>query len=160
MDAPAYPTGYRRAPRDRGSVPAGLRDRAPVTGQVGTAGAGKTGQRGDPDSGTAAAPVPAPEPEPAPGRSPTASACEPYREVIEIWLGQGRNAKAIWQDLVDDHGFRGAYQSVKRFVGKLRGSRPPEARVVIETPPGEDYGEFRVMVRSALPDGRFEHWTR
>jgi len=97
-----------------------------------------------PDSGAPAAPVPVPEPESAPGRSPTASACEPYREVIEIGLGQGRNAKAIWQDLVDDHGFRGAYQSVKRFVGKLRGSRPPEARVVIETPPGEeaqvDYG--------------------
>jgi hypothetical protein len=75
-----------------------------------------------PDSGAPAAPVPVPEPEPGPGRSPTASACEPYREVIEIGLGQGRNAKAIWQDLVDDHGFRGAYQSVKRFVGKLRGS--------------------------------------
>jgi transposase len=64
--------------------------------------------------------------------------------VIEIGLGRGRNAKAIWQDLVDGHGFRGAYQSVKRFVGKLRGVRPPEARVVIETPPGEetqvDYG--------------------
>jgi transposase len=97
-----------------------------------------------PDSGAPAAPDSVPESEPAPGRSPTASACEPYREAIEIWLGQGRNAKAIWQDLVDDHGFRGAYQSVKRFVGKLRGSRPPEARVVIETPPGEeaqvDYG--------------------
>jgi transposase len=60
----------------------------------------------------------------APGRGPTASPCEPCREVIEIGLGQGRNAKAIWQDLVDDHGFRGAYQSVQRFVGKLRGSGP------------------------------------
>jgi len=91
-----------------------------------------------PDSGVS------PNPVPAPGRSPTASACEPYREVIEAGLGKGRNAKAIWQDLVSDHGFRGAYQSVKRFVGKLRGSRPPEARVVIETAAGEeaqvDYG--------------------
>ena len=80
----------------------------------------------------------------APGRSPTASSCEPYREFIEAELGKGRNGKAIWQDLVDDHGFRASYQSVKRFVGKLRGYRPPEARVVIETPPGEeaqvDYG--------------------
>ena len=45
---------------------------------------------------------------------------------------------------MDDHGFRGAYQSVKRFAGKVRGCRSPEARVVIETPPGEeahvDYG--------------------
>jgi hypothetical protein len=33
------------------------------------------------------------------------SACEPYRELIEQGLGRGRNAMAIWQDLVSDHGF-------------------------------------------------------
>ena len=79
-----------------------------------------------------------------PSRSPSASACEPYREAVELALLQGRNAKAIWQDLVDVHGFSGSYQSVKRFVGKLQASRPPEARVVIETAAGEegqvDYG--------------------
>ncbi len=78
------------------------------------------------------------------GRSPSASACEPYREVIEAELAKGRNAMAIWQDLVDGHGFAGRYASVKRFVRKLRGSPAPEARVVIETAPGEeaqvDYG--------------------
>jgi len=51
---------------------------------------------------------------------------------------------AIWQDLVDGHGFAGRYASVKRFVRKLCGSSAPEARVVIETAPGEeaqvDYG--------------------
>jgi hypothetical protein len=108
-----------------------------------------------PDSGAAPAAVPVPGPAPAPNRSPTASACEPYWEVIELGLGKGRNAKAIWQDLVDDHGFRGAYQSVKRFVSKLRGSRPPEACVVIETPPGEDYGESRVMVSGNRHPARF-----
>jgi len=81
---------------------------------------------------------------PIPGRSPSASACDPWREVIELGLARGRNAKAIWQDLVDDHSFTGTYQSVRRFVGKLRGSSSPEARVVISTPPGEeaqvDYG--------------------
>jgi hypothetical protein len=40
-----------------------------------------------------------------PGRAPRASACEPYRELIAEALGRGRNAMAIWQDLVDDHGF-------------------------------------------------------
>jgi len=80
----------------------------------------------------------------AAGRSPSASACEPYRELIELALARGRNAKAIWQDLVDDHGFSGDYQSVKRFVRKLRGSASPPARAVILTAPGEeaqvDYG--------------------
>ena len=86
---------------------------------------------------------PAPPPVP-PSHSPSASTCEVYRDAIEVGLSQGRNAMAIWQDLVDVHGFAGDYQSVKRFVRKLRGARSPEARVVIETAPGEesqvDYG--------------------
>ena len=80
-----------------------------------------------------------------PGRAPAASACEPYRELIELGAGRGRNAMAIWQDLVTDHGFAGQYASVRRFVRKLRGTRVPEAHCTIETPPGEeaqvDYGD-------------------
>ena len=77
--------------------------------------------------------------------SPTASACEPHRSVIEEALGRGRNAMAIWEDLVDDHAFAAGYASVKRFVGKLRGATTPEARAIIVTAPGEeaqvDYGD-------------------
>ncbi len=90
-----------------------------------------------------------------PSRSPTASACEPHRDFIERAVRQGRNAMAIWQDLVDDHRFAAQYASVKRFVGKLRGVTTPEARVVIETAPGEDYGECRVMLRAG--DARRNH---
>ncbi|MGH7393200.1 MAG: IS21 family transposase [Candidatus Rokuibacteriota bacterium] len=82
---------------------------------------------------------------PRPSRAPTASACVPYRELIELGLARGRHAKAIWRDLVDDHGFAGRYASVKRFVARLRGVRTPEAHPVIVTPPGEegqvDYGD-------------------
>jgi len=82
---------------------------------------------------------------PAPTRAPSASACESYRELIVEALRLGRNAVAIWQDLVDDHGFSARYASVRRFVLKLRGAAPAEARVVITTAPGEegqvDYGE-------------------
>jgi transposase len=80
-----------------------------------------------------------------PGRAPSASACEPYRELISEALRRGRNAMAIWQDLVDDHGFTARYASVRRFVVTLRGTSAPEARVVITTAPGEegqvDYGD-------------------
>ena len=90
---------------------------------------------------------------PSPGRAPSASACEPFRELILEALSRGRNAVAIWQDLVDDHGFQARYSSVKRFVLKLRGSKPVEARVVITTAPGEeaqvDYGGDGPMVRDA-----------
>lgn len=80
-----------------------------------------------------------------PARAPAASTCEPYRELIERALARGRNAKAIWQDLVDDHGFTAQYASVKRFVNRLRAEPALEARPVIETRPGHeaqvDYGE-------------------
>lgn len=81
---------------------------------------------------------------PAPASSPRASRCEPFREFIELSLAKGRNAKGIWQNLVDDYGFTGGYSSVKRFVHKLQGPSATPARAVITTPPGEegqvDYG--------------------
>jgi transposase len=77
------------------------------------------------------------------GKRPS-GASEPYREMIELELSRGRNAMGIWQDLVDKHGFTSSYQSVQRFVLKLRGAVSPEARVIIETRLGEecqvDYG--------------------
>ena len=87
-----------------------------------------------------------------PSRAPRASACEPYRELIVEALGRGRNAMAIWQDLVDDHGFPAGYASVRRFVSTVRQQPTVEARVVIATAPAEeaqvDYGEGP-MVRDA-----------
>ena len=92
--------------------------------------------------GTAAA-VPVPSQQPR--RAPQASACEPYRELIVDALGRGRNAMAIWQDLVDDHGFPAGYTSVRRFVSTVRQQPALEARAVITTDRGEeaqvDYGE-------------------
>src|SRR5687767_2162735 len=35
----------------------------------------------------------------------TLSQCEPYRELIEGGLQRGRNAMAIWQDLVTEYGY-------------------------------------------------------
>jgi len=93
--------------------------------------------------GLAASPVAAAKALP-PVSNSSASACEPHREAIELGLSRGRNAKAIWQDLVDVHGFASGYQSVKRFVRQLRGTPSAEACAVIETAPGEecqvDYG--------------------
>ena len=94
-------------------------------------------------------------PDSAPVRRPTASACEPFRDFIELSLSKGRNAKAIYQDLVDDHGFTGRYSSVKRFVRHWRGTLTPQACAIIQTPPGEeaqvDYGSGP-MVRDPHSD--------
>jgi transposase len=97
----------------------------------------------------------------SPQPSPRASACEPYREAIELGLSRGRNARAIWQDMVCEYGFASSYQSVQRFVRKRRGSQTPEARVVIVTAPGQeaqvDYGTGP-MVRD--PESRKYRRTR
>ena len=44
------------------------------------------------------------------------SLCEAHRDFIAGALDLGRNGKAIWQELVDRHGFGGSYESVKRFI--------------------------------------------
>src|SRR6266404_1994440 len=79
-----------------------------------------------------------------PKRALSTSFCEPFRDAIELSLSRDRNATAIWQDLVSESGFRGGYQTVKRFVRKLRGNPPLQPRAVILTTPGEeaqvDYG--------------------
>ena len=74
----------------------------------------------------------------------TPSACEPHRAWIEAQVQLGRNAVAIYQDLVEAHGFSHRYNSVKRFVAALR-ARAPERFDVLEFAPGEeaqvDYGQ-------------------
>ena len=51
-----------------------------------------------------------------PVSTPSARAWEPFREFIEAELAKkGRNAMAIWRDLVDGHGFTEKYASAKRF---------------------------------------------
>ena len=80
---------------------------------------------------------------PAPA-SMAASLCEVHRDFIQAQLLLRRNATAIYQDLVDAHGFTAAYNSVKRFVHNLR-KKAPEQFDRLSFLPGEemqvDYGE-------------------
>ena len=97
------------------------------------------------DSGGDSATQPEAKQESQPSRSPSSSACIPYQDVIELGLSRGRNAMAIWQELVDTCGFASGYQSVRRFVSRLEGGQSTEPCAVIETAPGEeaqvDYGD-------------------
>lgn len=72
------------------------------------------------------------------------SACSPHRVWIQEQVDLGRNCMAIYQDLVDRHGFRAKYDSVKRFVAGLR-ERDPVRFDRLEFLPGEeaqvDYGQ-------------------
>ncbi len=77
------------------------------------------------------------------GGSGRRSECEAYREIIKAKLEAGLKATRIWQDLVDDHDFGHGYESVKRFVRKLKAAAP-ERVWRMECEPGEeaqvDYG--------------------
>jgi transposase/5S rRNA maturation endonuclease (ribonuclease M5) len=52
------------------------------------------------------------------------SACQEHRDWIEQQVRLGRNAVAIYQDLVERFGFTNRYNSVKRFVRKLKKQDP------------------------------------
>src|SRR6266849_2254949 len=65
------------------------------------------------------------------------SLVEPFGEQVLAWHAKGVEGQAIWQLLVEQHGFAGSYSSVKRF---LRRVAPPTTRATmrIEVDPGEE----------------------
>jgi len=65
------------------------------------------------------------------------SQCEPFEQSILAKVEVGLSGQRIYQDLVEENGFTGSYQAVKRFVGKLRRTQP--VRVWrMESQPGEE----------------------
>ena len=65
------------------------------------------------------------------------SACAGHQVWIEAQVELGRNATAIYQDLVETHRFTHGYNPVKRYAAKLR-AREPERFDVLEFLPGEE----------------------
>ena len=65
------------------------------------------------------------------------SHCAIYRACIEGMLEAGLSAQRIYQDLCCEHGFEGSYESVKRFVRKLR-HKQPKRFWRMECLPGEE----------------------
>ena len=80
------------------------------------------------------------------------SACESHREWIEEQVRLGRNAMAIYQDLVELFGFTHRYNSVKRFVRLLK-KKDPEQYDRLEYLMGEeaqvDYGQGAPTLHSS-----------
>ena len=75
---------------------------------------------------------------PIPGSAGCRSRCEPWRAVILQGLERGLTARRIWQDLITDHGFVDSYQTVQRFVRKLKAAEPPLPFRRMECAPGEE----------------------
>ena len=65
------------------------------------------------------------------------SQCEPLAEIILAKVEVGLSSQRIYQDLVEENGFSDSYQSVKRFVRKLKVIQP-ERVWRLECRPGEE----------------------
>ncbi len=94
------------------------------------------------------------QPDPPAASSSSRSACVPLRSVIEEKLDQGLTAQRIYQDLVADHGFKGKYPSVRRFVARLMSGSPLPFRRMEVAPGQEAQVDFGTGATLVLPDGR------
>ena len=82
------------------------------------------------------------------------SQCEPLADAILAKVEVGLSARRIYQDLVDEKGFADSYESVKRFVRKLRASHP-ERVWRLECRPGEEVQlDFGLGAPIEEPDGK------
>jgi len=70
------------------------------------------------------------------------SRCEEYRKYIEDRFEAGLSAIRIHQDLAEEMGFKGSYESVKRFVRVLRESDPLPFRRMEVLPGAEAQVDF------------------
>lgn len=74
---------------------------------------------------------------PQAGLSEGRSTAHPYRDFIEAGLEKGLSCQRIWQDLVEEYGYCGSYDSVKRYTKRIKRSRP-ELSDVMHAAPGEE----------------------
>lgn len=83
------------------------------------------------------------------------SLCEPWRQAIAVMLAQELSAQRIFQDLAAGHGYRGGYDSVKRFVRRLAADMTPRPMRRMECAPGfEAQVDFGTGAPVVGPDGR------
>jgi len=66
----------------------------------------------------------------------TMSTVEPFRDVVAGWAAQGVAGVAIHAALCREHGYSGSYSAVRRMLGTLAATRPPEATVRLQFAPG------------------------
>lgn len=83
------------------------------------------------------------------GKTGRKSLCEDHGELIHGKVTAGLTAQRVFQDLQIEVAFTGSYESVKRYVGKLRQTRP-ELVYRIEVEPAEevqvDFGAGPMLV--------------
>lgn len=77
-----------------------------------------------------------------------------FHDVIIKKLDAGQSAKSIFQDLVTQHNYAGSYDSIKRYIRKLK-NKHPKLYARIETPPGEEAQVDFGQGAPTLKNGRY-----
>ena len=72
-----------------------------------------------------------------PSAKVTQSSVLPYSKQIEEWCQQGIQGTTMYAALKRQHGFEGSYDSVQRFVKKIKDNLPPAVTTILEFKPGE-----------------------
>lgn len=73
-----------------------------------------------------------------PNQTPAAeSSVTPYQQEIEAWCHQGIQATTIHAALQRQHGFKGSYETVARFVKKIKMKLSTQVTTILEFKPGE-----------------------
>ena len=112
----------------------------------------------------------------APRAATCVSTLEPYRVQIERWIAEGIQGTTIHAALVRNHGYRGSYSAVRRFLQAHAAAQPPQATMRLDFAPGDavqvdflgdntwfDYAAFPVppgtTVTHLFPVGFHAHWA-
>jgi transposase len=77
-----------------------------------------------------------------------------YDEAIRQKLELGQNARSIYQDLVVENDYPGSYDSIKRYVRKLK-KKSPKLYARIETLPGQEAQVDFGLGAPTLKNGRY-----
>lgn len=88
----------------------------------------------------------------------TVSTVEPFRDIVARWAARGVNGVVIHAALCREHGYTGSYSAVRRMLGALAATRPPEATVRLQFAAGEaaqvDFGAGPMLVDPARDEVR------
>jgi transposase len=112
------------------------------------------GSEGDPGASALTGASPDSPTGPLPRGSGRASGCEPWRDLIRAKCDRGLTAQRIYQDLVADHGFRGTYYCVRRFVRRLEEAHELPFRRIECEPGDEAQVDFGTGAPVVGPDGK------
>jgi transposase len=85
---------------------------------------------------------------------PSKSKAASYHDQILTKLQNGQHAVSIYQDLVCEQKYSGSYDSIKRYVRKLK-NKAPDLYARLETPPGDEAQVDFGQGAPTLKNGRY-----